>query len=175
MTEPFRPEFPALSQLLCFPDADLVEALPQIAELLGGADAEPAMACAELMRFLQETRLLSVQELYTTAFDLEPSTSLNLTFHRWGDGKERGKALSDLVRLYREEGYGMAPGELPDFLPLVLEFLSVCPEAAFRNLSAAYGESMENLGKRLRERGNPYGAAVHAASILLKKKEPTHL
>ena len=71
--------------------------------------------------------LKAAGDLYA-AFDLDPATSLHLTYHLLGDSEDRGKALARLLWVYHREGYDAVIGELPDYLPMILEFLALCPE-----------------------------------------------
>ena len=89
-------------------------------------------------------------------FDLNPATSLNLTYQKYGDGKERGPALAQLHQVYQGAGYEAATCELPDFLPLVLEFLAICPSEAYTWLLEEYRSQIETLANRLKETGTPY-------------------
>jgi nitrate reductase delta subunit len=89
---------------------------------------------------------------------------LNLTYHRWGDGKERGSALARLLHLYAKAGYEIADGELPDYLPLVLEFLSVGPPESAHEIMAEYHPQVSILASRLAESSSPYAALLEGAA-----------
>ena len=67
---------------------------------------------------------------YVDTFDLRRRRSLHLTYYRHGDTRERGMALTALVDAYRVAGFRVAPGELPDFLPALLELAAVTPAGA---------------------------------------------
>ena len=150
-----------ISLLLGFPDAELVEHLPQLED---AADrlfpAEAARQCRALIAHLQNTPLIRLQENYTAIFDVNPAACLNLTYHRWGDGEDRGKALADIQEVYYRSGYGRAMGELPDYLPMVLEFLSACEEIAPRSVFADYAEAVGAIAGVLRKAGSPYAGLI---------------
>jgi nitrate reductase delta subunit len=123
--------FRLLSVCLSYPDEALAAAAPEIEGAVAGLD-DPNLR-RRLSAFAAELGsqpLLSLQEHYTAVFDMRPQASLNLTYHLLGDREERGRALAGLLALYQRSGFEPAVNELPDYLPLVLEFLSVAPEAA---------------------------------------------
>lgn len=122
--------------------------------------------CAAFVDYIRRTPLLRVQEEYTRTFDLDPSSCLNLSHHKWGDDRERGSALAALSRLYQVAGFEMTTGELPDYLPLVLEFLAVCPEGAGRAIRDEYREELHGLAERLKKCGSSYAALLGLAADL---------
>src|SRR5574340_883423 len=126
MTEEKRLIMKIASHLMQFPDESLCRSFESINEVIQGLP--PGLARAFLADFLQNFRsrkLLSWQEEYSRNFDLNPATCLNLPYHKYGDCKERGPALAQLHQVYHQAGYETATSELPDFLPLVLEFLTI--------------------------------------------------
>lgn len=123
--------FKLLSICLSYPDEALSAAAPELSEAAAGL-RQPHLRkrLAEFLVYLVAEPLLSQQEHYTAVFDMRPQASLNLTYHLLGDREERGRALAGLLTLYQRSGFEPAVNELPDYLPLMLEFLSVAPEAA---------------------------------------------
>ncbi len=107
--------------------------------------------------------LLQLQEEYTRTFDLDPSTSLNLSFHHPAGESSRGILLLDLKRLYDQAGYENISGELPDYLPLVLEFMTVCREEQCRWICREYGPIVAALASRLEQAGSPYAGILSVA------------
>ena len=145
------------SHLLQYPDAGLLDTFESLTEVMQELPPGPAREIfADFLRHFSDRRLLTWQEEYTRHFDLNPATSLNLTYHRYGDGKERGPALAHLHQVYQGAGYEAATCELPDFLPLVLEFLAICPEEEYSWLLKEYRFQIETLANRLKETGTPY-------------------
>jgi nitrate reductase delta subunit len=115
-----------LSTLLQYPDDEFILSLEELKEAVAQIpQVEHRERCVNFLDYLGNTPLISLQEEYTSTFDLNPSTCLNLTYHKWGDSRERGNALVDFHRLYHQAGYESSTGELPDYLPLVLEYLSL--------------------------------------------------
>jgi nitrate reductase delta subunit len=130
-------------------------------------------ACRDLMDFLKEGPIVRIQEAYTRTFDLSADTSLHLTYHKWGDGKERGEGLLRLKQTYREAGYELLPGELPDYLPLLLEFFSIASEGCFQTIWREVGLQVESISCALERKGSPYGRLVQALFHMLEEKGDT--
>ena len=127
----------ALGVLLAYPSAELRAALPEIAAALE-ADrrlGEPALAALrELVAELTGGDAMDLEERYVGLFDRGRLTSLNLFEHVHGESRERGPAMVDLKQLYQRAGLRMTTRELPDYLPALLEFLSLRPEPEARDL-----------------------------------------
>jgi nitrate reductase delta subunit len=143
------------SRLMDFPGEDL----PNRESLLKAADSMPEGSRQVVLDFLEyvgKTSFIALQEEYTRTFDLNPSLCLNLTFHKWGDDKKRSSALVEFKKMYRDAGFDVHCAELPDYLPLVLEFLSVCRESACLPIYDQYGEQVTLIASRLREMQSPY-------------------
>lgn len=139
-----------VSRLLQYPDDELMDSVAHLEEVL--AEASDPRARRRGAEFREQTRkapLIRLQEDYTRVFDLDPVTSLNLSYHKWGDDRRRALALVELNQAYQEAGYEAAPGELPDYLPQMLEFLAVGPEEARRKIAGHYGAQVVALGERL--------------------------
>ncbi len=163
MTEERRVRFKLISLFLQFPDDDLTGFLGPMEEAVETLPmGKPREIFERMLSHFREKSLLELQEEYTRVFDLSPSTSLNLTYHQWGDDKRRGEALVALSSTYRSAGYETASNELPDFLPLVLEFLSVAPEQTGTRLRNDFSECISSLGSRLKETGSIYASLLDA-------------
>jgi nitrate reductase delta subunit len=143
-----------LSVLLDYPDKRLLNDTDRItAAARQIPEPEFQRAVSDFMAYLARHDLLTLQENYTAAFDLLPATTLNLTYHAFGDNEKRAAALSTLQHLYDQAGWERTNFELPDYLPLVLEFLSIHPRlepddarAIWQCLSAA-GTLIKDLEK----------------------------
>jgi nitrate reductase molybdenum cofactor assembly chaperone NarJ/NarW len=145
------------SILLQYPDEDLLALLPAV-ELaaLGLSHGNAVNHCDKFLEYLRSADLLVLQEVYTRSFDLNPKMALHLSFHKFGDGKERGFALADLAGRYQQAGYECANGELPDFLPLILEFVSFGDVQETSGLISEYREVIKELHRGLLQEDNPY-------------------
>ncbi|MFZ7126755.1 MAG: nitrate reductase molybdenum cofactor assembly chaperone [Desulfobacterales bacterium] len=104
---------------------------------------------------------IQLREMYTGAFVLSPATTLNMTYHLWGDTEKRAQALVRLQQVYLDAGYEPLTGELPDHLPLMLEFLGACPEARGADRIWESLAGLEGLVERLRPTAPMYADLLH--------------
>jgi nitrate reductase molybdenum cofactor assembly chaperone NarJ/NarW len=154
----------ALGRLLAYPDSDLKETLPEIAAAIDGSALSIAAirALDGLIADLETGDVLDLQERYTGLFDRNRRLSLHLYEHVHGDGRERGQAMVRLQTLYGLHGLEHDPRELPDHLPLFLEFLSVLPEKAARHMLGDATTVLTALRGRLEKRESAYAAVFSA-------------
>lgn len=125
-----RGVFMAAARLLAYPDRALHVLLPEIAAYLRELpDSGPVTALETVAEWLRDTNVAEVEARYVATFDFNESTALYLTAHELGDSRRRGQALVELRTLLRAAGFEEATEELPDYLPLLLEFLAHAPLA----------------------------------------------
>jgi nitrate reductase delta subunit len=161
------PTFKALSALLSYPTEALVAAVPEVAATLAAEAAMSKAARRNLAKLLVELSaddLLTLQERYVDLFDKTRKLSLYLFEHVHGEGRDRGQAMVDLVRLYEANGLLAASNELPDYLPLFLEYLATRPLDEARALLAETSHILAVLEERLAKRDASY-ATVFAALL----------
>lgn len=174
MTEDERLQCKLVAYLLEYPDAawsaDLAELDGIVATV---ADARRRDLLRLFLKYAGDTPPLELQEAYTAAFDLDPATSLHLTYHLTGDGEDRGKALAGLLQLYNRAGYDAVAYELPDYLPLVLEFLSLHPEPEDAGLLRSCLGAVTALAERLAEKRHPYANLVGLAADIIHPFQDT--
>jgi nitrate reductase delta subunit len=166
--------FKALSALLAYPTAELQQAIGEIAAVLAADPALPARTRKQLDALLSELAtgdLYDLQERYVLLFDRTRSLSLHLFEHVHGESRDRGQAMIDLKDLYERGGLFVTAAELPDFLPLFLEFLSTRSPAEAGDLLAQPVHVLSALAERLRKRRSPY-EAVFRALVALAAAEP---
>lgn len=157
--------YKALSALLCYPEPDLVAALPEIHNALATQPALLAQA-ERLMEHLAGTDLITLQEEYVLTFDRNPSHSLHLFEHIHGEDRARGQAMVDLMEEYKAHGFESVSDELPDYVPLFLEFLSQCePVDATRLLGDAV-HVLQHVAGKLQGNGSLYAGVLQAAVSL---------
>ncbi|MFN8167674.1 MAG: nitrate reductase molybdenum cofactor assembly chaperone [Candidatus Nanopelagicales bacterium] len=152
----------ASSLLLCYPEA---ATLDRVAVLRAGTDGLPAESRDPLIRFvdwLASVPLLDAQAHYVEIFDRRRKACLYLTYFLNGDTRRRGMALVEFKELYQASGYDLGPTELPDFLPVVLEFGAVGDLAASLEQLARHRSGIEVLEKALAGFGSPYADVVTA-------------
>lgn len=157
--------YKALSALLTYPTKELQEALPQIEIILGGCRKFPDGArrhLQDLTESLAREDIYDLQEQYTDLFDRTRSLSLHIFEHIHGESRDRGQAMVDLQNHYAEHGFEIDGSELPDFIPLFLEFLSLLPEAEAAGLLGQPINILTAIGERLTKRGSPYQGAFQA-------------
>ena len=142
-----------LSTLLLYPEADLVAALP---ELEGGLVPRMRAQVAPLLAHLAENDLITLQQEYVQTFDRTPSHSLHLFEHIHGESRDRGQAMVDLMEEYKKHGLQMQGDELPDFVPLFLEFLSQLDEEEAGRLLGDAVHVLAFIGRKLDANGSPY-------------------
>lgn len=152
-----------LSKLLDYPDQELKDGLTLIAELL---DTEPGLEETErekvrdVVVWMQGMDLLKLQETYVQTFDLVPEHSLHLTHHLFGDDRGRGPALIDLAEHYKSAGLQARDGELPDYLPLILEFVSTLEPTEARMFLNDAAKVLEVIAANLEKAQSPYAALI---------------
>lgn len=170
--------FKALSALLSYPTRDLVAALPDIRAALheeGLLVRERLAALDRLFGWMGETDLYELEEAYVLLFDRSRALSLNLFEHVHGESRDRGQAMVDLKALYARHGLCMAAGELPDHLPLFLEFLSILPLEEARAHLSETAHIVAALHERLEKRESPYAALLAAIAELAGDSSQTPL
>jgi nitrate reductase delta subunit len=159
----------ALAALLSYPTEALQQATDEIAGVLfeeGIIPASDRAAIAILLHELATTDIYELQERYFALFDRSRTLSLHLFEHIHGENRDRGQAMADLITLYNSHGLEMAAGELPDFLPLFLEFLSLLPDAEARAMLAEPAAILRALTERLAKRNTAYTAVMQALADL---------
>lgn len=161
--------FRILSALLCYPEQALRDALAEFGPVLDAEATLPRDARADLGHFIAELgegELLDAQERYVALFDRNRSLSLHLYEHVHGESRDRGQAMVRLNTLYQLHGLDATTRELPDYLPLYLEFLSIVPEKAARSLLAEAVHVVGALRRKLEKRDSPYAAVLRAVEGL---------
>ena len=157
--------FKALSALLSYPSVDLQEAIPDIRDILAAEAILPpayAKAMQPLFRRLVTGDIFDLQEAYVLLFDRSRTLSLNLFEHIHGDSRDRGGAMVDLLETYRAGGFDLVGPELPDHLPVLLEFLATQPPASAMEILAEAGPILAVLAERLSRRETPYAVVLAA-------------
>jgi nitrate reductase molybdenum cofactor assembly chaperone NarJ/NarW len=159
----------ALSALLSYPCEDLRRALPEVADAIS---CSPLIALRErkgLLRLigdLADGDLLDKEERYVALFDRGRATSLNLFEHLHGESRDRGAAMIELKRLYESAGFELAARELPDYLPVVLEYLSCRNLAEAREMLADCAHILKSIAAALIARDSDYAAVLQGLIVI---------
>ncbi|MCF8036878.1 MAG: nitrate reductase molybdenum cofactor assembly chaperone [Desulfobacteraceae bacterium] len=153
----FQKQIKALSFLLQFPDAQTLESMRSQGPLLEQTFAAPdRVHIRKFLQYLAETPPLGVQEAFCAAFDLNPDTCMNLTYHEYEDGANRGEALARFARAFDAAGFDPDCSDLPDYLPMVLELLSREENGAFQWVVFEHRQTIKVLEERLKSMKSPY-------------------
>ncbi len=174
MTSPYK----LASVLLQYPTAALFDDVKREGEAGGVLEAEAALlprTCAtplgRFLGWLRDTPPSEVAQHYVATFDLRRRCALYLTYYRYGDTRRRGMAMLGFKAAYRAAGFepvsgeGQAGGELPDYLPLVLDFAALHPLG--EKLLRTHRADLELLLRALRDAPSPYANVVEAVCAQL--------
>jgi nitrate reductase delta subunit len=159
----------ALAGLLLYPDQALIQALPEIRAILneGPLPATEREGVIAFCDHLAASDLLKAQADYVALFDGgSRALSLYLFGHVHGDSRDRGQAMANLVEDYRAVGLELTGDELPDFLPVFLEYVSCHEPSEAAVLLGEIVEIVALLARRLEQRGTPYAAVLRAIEAL---------
>lgn len=158
-----------LSALLCYPTADLVASSKEMLAVVNEERLLPDGLRNQLQTLINDIAagdLYDLQERYILLFDRTRSLSLHLFEHVHGESRDRGQAMVDLLRLYEEGGYSPTTQELPDFLPLFLEYASEQDPAAALELIGQPAHVIVVLAERLNKRQSAYEAVFRSLMAL---------
>lgn len=165
--------FKALSALLSYPSAELQQAAGELRAVVEAEALVPAAIRRQLDTLLDEIAtgdIYDLQERYVLLFDRTRSLSLHLFEHVHGESRDRGQAMVDLLAMYEGKGLAAVKNELPDYLPLFLEFLATLPQAEACGLLGQPAHILGALAERLRKRASPYEAVLRALVALSSVK-----
>ena len=173
---PLRPMMKSLrvlAALLGYPDARMRGHLPEMRELLRDERAISPSRLSELdalMDTLRRTDALELESDYVALFDRGRATSLHLFEHVHGDSRDRGPAMIDLGQTYEKAGLVLAEGELPDYLPAVLEFVSTQPPREARAFLGEMAHIFNAIFGALVQRESAYASVLGALLELAGEK-----
>lgn len=161
--------FQIMAALLTYPTAEIQEAVSDFLPLLKEEALLPAVVLKRLKPLIKEYKerdLFDLQERYVLLFDRTRSLSLHLFEHVHGESRDRGQAMVDLKAMYEAKGLIIDSTELPDFLPLFLEFLSILPCQEGLELLQEPAHVIAAIGERLIKRDSSYAAVLEALGQL---------
>jgi nitrate reductase delta subunit len=157
--------FKVLSALLSYPTEALIEAAPEFPAVLDAERLVPAASRGAIDVLIEEIAvgdLYDLQERYGLLFDRSKTLALHMFEHVHGESRDRGQAMVDLKAMYENAGLMIAANELPDYVPLFLEFLSIQPLAEARELLGQTAHIFAALAERLGRRESGYRAVFDA-------------
>ena len=155
--------FKAFSALLSYPSEGMRQALPEIADIVRTAPLLDPPRRDDLLALIDELGdgdLLAAEERYVDLFDRGRALSLHLFEHLHGESRDRGEAMVELKQLYEKAGFELTARELPDYLPVVLEYLSC------RDMLADCAQILTTIGRSLVARRSRYAAVLQALLVV---------
>ncbi len=167
-----------LSLLLTYPSAELLSGLPELKTALeedAALDDRELKLVTRLIDDIGRLDLYDAQERYVFLFDRTRTLSLHLFEHVHGESRDRGQAMVDLMGMYEADGFEIDAKELPDFLPMFLEYLSNKPAAEARELLGQTAHIITALKQRLRKRESVYVNAFVALESIARGKPDAKL
>lgn len=161
--------FRVLAHLLRYPQSEWLDHMDELKTAIADEGFLKGKALKQLLGFMDElgkTELLEAQENYVELFDRGRAHCLHLFEHVHGESRFRGQAMIELAERYKQKGLEIGTGELPDYLPLFLEFVSICdPEDGLETLAQA-APVIATIGEKLNRQGCGYGTVMHAIVTL---------
>ena len=162
-----------LSALLVYPTAELQQACCEISETFDVGRTIPASTRKQLHTLLNELAtcdIYDLQERYVLLFDRTRTLSLHMFEHVHGESRDRGQAMIDLKAQYENHNLFMSAAELPDFVPLFLEYLSMLPAQEAYDTLGQPAHIFAAMAERLRKRKSSYEAVFRALVALAAAK-----
>jgi len=162
------------SLLLSYPDDELLADLDQIGAALAEQPSSAAVAdLIELVDYLRSTDREVLRHDYVDTFDLTRRHAMHLSYWTEGDTRRRGEVLAQFKQVYRQSDFVVRlDGELPDHLPVVLEFAALADPIAGVELLTEYRASLELLRIELEDDSSPWAGAVRAVCATLPGPSP---
>ena len=154
-----------LARLLSYPNAQLRADLDDMGQILLSEKAITGARLTELnalINGLARGNTLDNEAEYVEVFDRGRATSLHLFEHVHGDSRDRGPAMIDLTQTYEKAGLFLSPDELPDYLPVVLEFVSTQPPKEARAFLGEMAHIFNAIFNALQLRNSPYASVLGA-------------
>ena len=161
------------SLLLSYPEEELQQSgnlIRATLDQLSDLDASEIVGLTSLVSAISDRDIYEVQEDYVLLFDRTRSLSLHLFEHVYGENRDRGQAMVDLKDMYDQAGFEIDVHEMPDYLPMFLEFLSTRSDEEARHLLGETLHIISAIRQRLQKRGSVYAAAFVALESLSGKR-----
>ncbi len=164
-----------LSLLLDYPDEDVKKNLHQFIDIINEDKLLKSEEISKLAQFVDYASPLTVSQWqmnYVQLFDFSTKTNLYLFDHVYGDSRERGQAMVDLTEMYAKSGFTPCSSELPDYLPLFLEYLSLLGNREESSkLLKEIAHILENMKRALVKKESPYGTLLEILCSLNKNTD----
>jgi nitrate reductase delta subunit len=155
--------YKVMARLLDYPNAELMENLDAVMQVVMSdpeVSADERKVVEELVTWMRSLDLTRVQQTYVDTFDMTPEHDLHLTHHLFGESRERGPAMVEISEHYKAAGLDVSNGELPDFLPLILEYVSTLDELQARFFLNDAAKVITVLAENLEKVDSQYGSLI---------------
>lgn len=163
--------FKIASILLQYPTEEWLRGVEEIKlELKTMDDSLTKMYFNSFLYYVESTPFIELCERYVATFDYHGIVSLHLTYHVFKDSRQRGEALVQLRNIFKQSDFETITEELPDYLPLILEFLSVANEEQMQQVLKLHYKSMEKLHDDLMKENNEYHFILKAINNVSEQK-----
>jgi nitrate reductase delta subunit len=172
MTGPTHP-YKLASVLLQYPTTELIDGIDYLDAVAAACPRRGRPALRRFLAWLRDTPASEVAQHYVATFDLRRRSALYLTYYRYGDTRERGMALLAFKAAYRAAGLEPTDDELPDYLPLVLDFAALSPQG--ERLLQGHRGDLELLRRAVHQAGSPYADVIDAVCAQLPRPGPRDL
>ena len=166
-----------MARLLSYPDPTLRKHLPELRDALrteAALSVDRLLELEDLIDWMSAKpgaqQALDIEEAYVALFDRGRATSLHLFEHVHGDSRERGPAMIDLAQNFEKAGLYLAAGEMPDYLPVVLEYASTQPAAQARAFLNEMAHIFNAIFAALQQRDTRYASVLGALLELAGEK-----
>ena len=163
-----NPVYQWFSALLCYPEAELLAALPELQAALHEWEALQTQSDSlqTFLDYLQQHSLCDLQERYVATFDRNRNHALYIFEHVYGEDRDRGSAMVDLLEEYRSHGFELGNDELPDYLPALLEYFAQVPAEHAQKLLGDAVHVIAHIGNKLAASGSPYAVLLQGIVAL---------
>lgn len=165
--------FKILGMLLAYPTEDLQACASELKALIADENLLPDRAQKRLSKHIEDLsrrNLMRLQEDYVALFDRSRAHSLYLFEHVHGESRDRGQAMVDLMSLYKQSGFVLQARELPDYLPLFLEYLSTQSISDAQSLLGETVHIVAAIGAKLKAKKSSYHTVFQALEVLTQVK-----
>ncbi|MFE6924664.1 nitrate reductase molybdenum cofactor assembly chaperone [Nocardia sp. NPDC057663] len=153
--------------LLDYPGEKTLALLDQMSAAAAELPAEVRAHFDAVLAYLRDTPSIEVAQSYVETFDMRRRASLHLTFYAYGDTRKRGMALLRFKHAYRQAGVELGDEELPDHLPVLLEFAATVDPIGGERLLGEHVPVMELLRLSLGDNNSPYSGVLAAVLTTL--------
>ncbi len=162
-------ELRALSALLSYPTPDLRQALPEVAAVITSSPLIAERERSGIVTLIDElagSDPIDSEAGYVELFDRGRTTSLHLFEHLYGDSRDRGEAMVELKRIYERAGFDLTTSELPDYLPVLLEYLSCRDLAEAHEMLSDCAHILRRIAEALIARDSAYSSLLQALIVI---------